>query len=220
MPKWTLWSIVLLGLAASIWAIITQERRLTILAGPVVAPTGTHDLQSSFTIKPPPFFENPILTWKISLQSHGSAGACLLADASALDPALASPKDPSECEKGLPTQTGVNANDTWAAYYLGGQCWIRGLGSKYCVKSGTDNGGLPWANGTYGVPLKGTVNADDMYAEMKRRGARGKFSINWMTYACLNPVNPSKRSEDILTCGGVPPPPEPLHRQGPITTLP
>jgi hypothetical protein len=202
------------------------EQELTI-CGKNIEVQGDGTVQGSFYIGPLPPSCAPhvkkldggpsggpseiILPWS-TIPSHGTGGACLIADLHLIPDLGISSNCTSdqECTDALPIKytdtkdtTGKylynNKKREWHGYCVKNTCWTRpGPDVSHCVKSINQNGGKPWPTGSYQIvlpPVSSTVyTIEDMYHELGIDGP-----VTWRVHACMNRSNGIFR--DNTDCG-------------------
>jgi len=144
-----------------------------------------------------------------TIASHGTGGACLIADLNFKGiPNLSTQchYDP-DCTNAIPEKyqgsyTDENNNKKergWHGYCVAGTCWTRpGQQSSHCLISKIHNGGNPWPTGShqFGPPTASATayTIADLYRDLDI-----KSPVEWRVHACIN--GRSGISMDNVDCG-------------------
>jgi hypothetical protein len=147
-----------------------------------------------------------------TIRSHGSGGACLLADLNfkGIPEHAGTCTTDKACNDAIPQQyrgiyTDENGNDKdrdWYSNCVEGSCWTRpGSWTSHCLLSPVHNSGAPWPAGSqvFGPPpISSTVyTVADLYRELQ---IQPHESVNWRVHACLN--GSGGFGIDNVACGG------------------
>ena len=197
-------SVVALAMLTATSALLSScggPTKKYIIPGDVeVDPNNPRFLKASFTVA------DQVAGSPIGLSSHGTGGACLVADLNRWNIPdkgygpngiiYQSPYLHGKCDYNDQCQNGLDAG--WYGYCIENSCWTRPApDADYCVRSANLNGGKPWALGQrIPIPFRGGfADARHVYVNDKvispiegvtPSGGKNRTSIKWRVHTCLN----------------------------------